>query len=172
MKLKDFLLTLSPELEKKIDSPQFAYAKRLVQLRVGMQLTQQQMADFAVIQHNNLVEMEFASTNHTIEQYRDTIALIESAIQEAYARQELLPEEYNLILQTYPTGEPPFSVQDLEEENVEDLQDWVNEDALLAIVSEEAGGIIGYIQKDHADFVAGALNLHRIERNRRQNDEE
>lgn len=47
----------------------------------------------------------------------------------------------------------------MEEMNVNDAKDWLKEGQLLALVSEEAGGIIGYIHQDYAEDVATVLSL-------------
>lgn len=59
---------------------------------------------------------------------------------------------------TYTTEEPQFYSQDLEPINVEDLQKWVDSNELDGLVDEEQGGIIGYINKAHADRIAAQLN--------------
>lgn len=71
-------------------------------------------------------------------------------------------EDYEEIIEAFPEGNPNFSHQDLEEVNKEDAHDWLGSDELVGLVSEEHGGIIGYIHNSHADEVAAALNLHVI----------
>lgn len=46
----------------------------------------------------------------------------------------------------------------LSERNIEDLNQWVNDDALTGIVDEDAGGIVGYLNETHVDTVLDLLN--------------
>ena len=59
----------------------------------------------------------------------------------------------------YDAESPRFSFQELDEEtNIPDLQKWADERKLVAIVDEEHGGIIGYINHEHEDMLFGVLN--------------
>ena len=59
----------------------------------------------------------------------------------------------------YDAENPRFSFQELDEEtNIPDLQKWVDERKLVAIIDEEKGGIIGYINHEHEDMFYGVLN--------------
>lgn len=71
------------------------------------------------------------------------------------------------IAHHYPGGSSDFYTQDLEDMNVKDAQEWLDNGELVAIVSEIHGGIIGYIQRDHADDIATVLNLHVIRRSKK-----
>ena len=51
-----------------------------------------------------------------------------------------------------------FTSQDLDEQNQADLQKWINEDVLHAIIDERLCGIIGYVHHKHIDRVVEALN--------------
>jgi len=52
-----------------------------------------------------------------------------------------------------------FYYQDIDEEdNKPDLQNWVNNDELFALVDENKGGIIGYINKEHITEIVDLLN--------------
>jgi hypothetical protein len=56
-------------------------------------------------------------------------------------------------------SEPQFSIHDLfGEENRSDLQKWVDQDELVGLVDESCGGIIGYINRHHAERIVEALN--------------
>jgi len=46
----------------------------------------------------------------------------------------------------------------LNEENWSDLQKWVDNEELVALVDEEEGGIIGYINPVHMDKILNLLN--------------
>ena len=59
----------------------------------------------------------------------------------------------------YDAENPRFSFQELDEEtNIPDLQKWVDERKLVAIIDEERGGIIGYINHEHEDMLYQVLN--------------
>ena len=47
---------------------------------------------------------------------------------------------------------------DLDKLNKKDLQSWLEDDELEAIVDENAGEIIGYVNKDHVKQVITKLN--------------
>lgn len=56
-------------------------------------------------------------------------------------------------------GEHQFDVHSpLDEENKNDLQEWVDDGQLVGLVDEACGGIIGYINEAHADRIASHLN--------------
>lgn len=60
-------------------------------------------------------------------------------------------------------GEPPFSVHDMmDDANRNDLLRWVADDALVGLVDESCGGIIGYVHRDHADRIAALLNASTL----------
>lgn len=56
-----------------------------------------------------------------------------------------------------PTEREYYS-QDLDKGNKTDAVDWLNNEELHALVSEEHGGIIGYIHKDHIEDIITVLN--------------
>ena len=47
---------------------------------------------------------------------------------------------------------------ELDKLNKDDLQKWIKDDELEAIVDEDAGGIIGYINRDHIESLIRKLN--------------
>lgn len=68
-------------------------------------------------------------------------------------------EQEDQVLKASVDEELEFTVQDLEKTNTQDAKAWLNEDAMLGLVSESEGGIIGYIHEAHAETIATALNL-------------
>ena len=75
----------------------------------------------------------------------------------------LTEKEDQKIAEAYPGGDHKFYHQDLDDANVADATQWVDENKMVAIVSEIHGGIIGYIHADHADDITTILNLHVID---------
>lgn len=52
-----------------------------------------------------------------------------------------------------------FNYQDVDElDNKPDLQKWVDNNELEALIDESKGGIIGYIHREHIDEITGLLN--------------
>lgn len=166
-RLEDFLISLSPELQQKIKTAQYAYAKELVSLRVAMCLSQAEMSEKIGIPHETLVDMEFASTNHPVGEYRDVLALVHQALDNMRKELSITEYEHSLITRVFPGGELPFYSHDLEELSKRDALQAVNNNELVGLVSDQAGGIIGYVQAEHAEYVASALNLHAVARSGR-----
>lgn len=166
-KLEDFLISLSPELQKKVKTAQYAYAKDLVGLRVAMCLSQAEMSQRTGIPHDTLVDLEFASMDYTIGEYRDVLALVHQALDNMRGELSITDWESSLITRVYPGGDVPFHEHDLEEENKQDARQSLDGNHLVGLVSEKAGGIIGYIQAEHAEYVCSALNLHAVSRSGR-----
>lgn len=54
--------------------------------------------------------------------------------------------------------EPNFTYQDLDEDNIKDMMKWVGNSELWGLIDGEQGGIIGYINHQHIDRIAGLLN--------------
>ena len=54
--------------------------------------------------------------------------------------------------------EERFWTLDLFDEHKIDLQKWINDDGLIALVDEESGGIIGYIGRDHISMIMKSLS--------------
>ncbi len=64
----------------------------------------------------------------------------------------------------YKKNDPRFTFQELDEEiNIPDLQNWVNDRVLVGIVDDESGGIIGYVNREHADKLYTILNKMKHE---------
>lgn len=76
----------------------------------------------------------------------------------------LTNEDDKTIANEFHAGDHTFYSQDLEEMNKKDAYEWFENDEMTAIVSELHGGIIGYVHREHADDIATILNLHVIER--------
>lgn len=72
------------------------------------------------------------------------------------------------IVERFPDGDVPFYTQDLEEMNVEDAKSWLDSGSMQGIVSEEEGGIIGYIHEAHAEEIAAALTIHSLHNSRNE----
>ena len=47
---------------------------------------------------------------------------------------------------------------ELDDKNIKDLLQWVIDNSLVGLVDEEAGGIVGYISRDHIKGVLTKLN--------------
>lgn len=58
----------------------------------------------------------------------------------------------------------PFYPMDMEEEHLKEAFLALSKDELEAIVSEDHGGIIGYVVKGVTEEVTTVLNLHYIQR--------
>ncbi len=57
---------------------------------------------------------------------------------------------------------PDFNYQRIDpEDNLPDLEKWVKEDKMVALIDEEMGGIIGYIHQDHIDRITAILNTSK-----------
>lgn len=57
---------------------------------------------------------------------------------------------------------PAFNYQRIDpEDNLPDLEKWVKEDKMVALIDEEMGGIIGYINQDHIDRITAILNTSK-----------
>lgn len=57
---------------------------------------------------------------------------------------------------------PAFNYQRIDpEDNLPDLEKWVKEDKMEALIDEEMGGIIGYINQDHIDRITAILNTSK-----------
>lgn len=57
--------------------------------------------------------------------------------------------------------ESRFWELEMDERNKRDLQDWFNKDQLIALVDEDTGGIIGYINREHSQSLLEQLNKQR-----------
>lgn len=77
---------------------------------------------------------------------------------------KLIKEDHEKIATNYDGGDHPFTYQELDEQNVSDAIEWLDNDKMVAIVSEIHGGIIGYVHQSHADDITSVLNLHAIEK--------
>lgn len=75
----------------------------------------------------------------------------------------LKPED-NHIVADFFGEEPSFRVMDMEDDNLKDAFLALAKDELEAVVSEDHGGIIGYVVKDVSEEVTTVLNLHYIQR--------
>ena len=73
---------------------------------------------------------------------------------------EYSQEDNQLLDEMYCKSEPEFYTFDLEDGNVKDAKEWLDKGVMEAIVSEEHGGIIGYVHQEYAQAVAEILNLH------------
>lgn len=56
------------------------------------------------------------------------------------------------------TKELRYHTQNLDERNISDLMEWINTDELEAIIDENNGGIIGYINITHSNRINKILN--------------
>lgn len=77
---------------------------------------------------------------------------------------KLTNEDNQLIADRFSEGNHTFLSQPLEHCNEVDLIKWMHRDALVGLVSDIHGGIIGYIHKDLADDITTILNIHAINR--------
>ena len=75
----------------------------------------------------------------------------------------LSPED-NDTIEFFSEETPPFYVMDMEDDNLKDAFLALAKDELEAVVSEDHGGIIGYVVKGVSEEVATVLNLHYIQR--------
>jgi len=55
------------------------------------------------------------------------------------------------ILELNEKIESKFFTIELDEDNKTDLQKWINDDKLIGLADDKAGGIIGYISRDHIE---------------------
>lgn len=69
------------------------------------------------------------------------------------------PAQDRAVAARYGGNAHPFNAQPLDVENQRDLALWVKQGALVALVDDAAGGIIGYVHQAHADRIAGLLNV-------------
>lgn len=55
-------------------------------------------------------------------------------------------------------GDPRFWELEMDDMNKKDMQDWVDKDQLVALVDENHGGIIGYVNREHSQGLLKQLN--------------
>lgn len=53
--------------------------------------------------------------------------------------------------------QPNYYCMDMESENINDAKMWLENDEMVAIVSELHGGIIGYIHQSHEEEILNLL---------------
>jgi len=53
---------------------------------------------------------------------------------------------------------PKYYEMDMDKFNYKDLQEWMKEDTMVAIVDENLGGIIGYVSRVNAKRICEHLN--------------
>ena len=56
-------------------------------------------------------------------------------------------------------GDTPYSPLEMDDANKMDAVRWLASDDLIALVEEANGGIIGYINRQHADRIVAILNV-------------
>lgn len=60
--------------------------------------------------------------------------------------------------------ERPFSEYDMmNKDNLKDLEKWIDDSQLVALVDESCGGIIGYINRNHSERIVELLNCSVVE---------
>ena len=64
----------------------------------------------------------------------------------------------------YKKETPRFDYQEIDPaDNLPDLLNWAANDDMVALIDEESGGIIGYINKGHIDMIYSILNKTKHE---------